>query len=142
MGANTQIYKFVIIFSAFILLGLPSAGCPAEVALSWTQPGDYRVAGYKIYYGQSGTNFKASPELIIDTPDQTSRIVSGLEDGETYNFAATSFDLHGNESAFSQTVTHCVKCQNSAERSANDSHANEGNGGGSGGGGCFIRTLR
>ncbi|MFW6100309.1 MAG: fibronectin type III domain-containing protein [Bacteroidota bacterium] len=97
------------IIVVFILLGLYSNSYAADATLSWEKPEDSRITGYNIYYGTSGTDFKANPAQKVDSADQTSCIVSDLEEGMTYDFAATSFDAYGNESDFSETVTHTVE---------------------------------
>src|SRR6056297_190404 len=87
---------------------LSSAALAADVTLSWTQPDDTRVAGYNIYYGESGTDFQSGPDQSIEPATQTSCSISGLKEGKTYNFAATSVDGNGNESDFSETIAYEV----------------------------------
>ncbi|MBS3759382.1 MAG: fibronectin type III domain-containing protein [Desulfobacterales bacterium] len=78
----------------------------SDVTLSWTKPDDSRVTGYNIYYGESGTDFKTTSDVTINSADTTSCTISGLEEGKIYDFAATSFDADGNESDFSETLTY------------------------------------
>ncbi|MFO7838428.1 MAG: MopE-related protein, partial [Desulfosalsimonadaceae bacterium] len=98
----------VILCLLFFLFSLPSAVSAAELTLSWNQPDDSRVTGYKIYYGESGTDFQSKPDQTINSAEQTSCIISGLVEGQTYAFAATSIDDEGNESGFSKIITHSV----------------------------------
>jgi len=101
----------LILCSLFLLFLLPATAFTAEVTLSWQRPDDSRVTGYKIYYGPSGTNFKSRADHSIDSARQTSCPISGLEEGVTYNFAATSRDADGNESDFSETIQYRVEPQ-------------------------------
>ena len=76
------------------------------VTLTWEKPDDSRVTGYKVYYGISGTDFKSIPAQAITSANQTSCLISDLEEGQTYDFTATSFDLDGNESDFFETINY------------------------------------
>ncbi|MFP4257224.1 MAG: DNRLRE domain-containing protein, partial [Desulfobacterales bacterium] len=80
-----------------------------DATLSWDKPDDSRVTGYNIYYGTSGSDFKSDPSITVDSADETSCLVEDLEEGISYDFAATSFDADGNESDFSETITHTVE---------------------------------
>jgi hypothetical protein len=80
----------------------------ADITLSWDKPNDSRVIGYKIYCGISGTNFKSTPVQTINSVNQTSCLISNLEEGRMYDFAATSFDSDNNESAFSETINYLI----------------------------------
>ena len=92
----------------FWLYFLSSAVQAADVTLTWTKPNDDRVVGYHIYSGISGTDFTSTPVQTINSADQTSCLILNLEEGQTYNFTATSFDLKGNESDFSETISYAV----------------------------------
>ena len=81
----------------------------AQVTLAWDKPNDDRVVGYHIYSGKNGTNFKSTPNTIINSPDTTTCIIANLEAGFEYSFAATSFDANGNESTFTPTVNYLIK---------------------------------
>lgn len=85
-----------------ILLLLLMAAPAWGVTLSWDAPDDPRVVGYNVYYGELGSDFKASPE--IEVGEETQVLIPDLVDGQTYEFAATSRDADGNESAFSDTL--------------------------------------
>ena len=95
------------IFS-FLVVFLASAAQAADVTLTWNKPNDDRVVGYHIYSGVSGTDFTSTPVQTINSADQTSCLILNLEEGQTYNIAATSFDLNGDESDFSETISYAV----------------------------------
>ena len=87
----------------------------ADVTLSWDKPDDSRVIGYKIYCGISGTNFKSTPVQTISSVNQTSCLIPNLEEGQMYDFAATSFDSDNNESAFSETINYSIAALSDAD---------------------------
>ncbi|MBC2717812.1 MAG: DNRLRE domain-containing protein [Desulfobacteraceae bacterium] len=95
------------ILSFIVLLFIPAVHA-AEVTLSWAKPDDSRVIGYNIYCGISGTDFTSTPVQTINSADQTNCLISNLVDGQAYDFTATSLDLDGNESNFSETINHLV----------------------------------
>ena len=66
------------------------------------------VAGYNLYCGKTGTEFKLTPYETIYSADTTSYTFTDLENGFEYSFAATSFDTEGTESDFSETITYFV----------------------------------
>jgi len=110
MSILNKVYKnlLIILFSLFLSCFLSAAVYSAEVTLSWAKPADSRVAGYNVYCTISGTNFTPTPEHQINSADQTSCLISDLIPGETYYFAASSFDSNGNESQLSDTSTYTV----------------------------------
>jgi len=121
---NRQIRKptslILSICSFFLLFLLSATANSADVTLSWSRPGDSRVTGYKIYYGPTGTNFKSRADQTIEPASQTSCTISGLEEGQTYDFAATSFDANNNESDFSETIQYRVPSQQDPDDIDND----------------------
>ena len=103
----------------FCLFFIPAAALSAEVTLNWTKPNDSRVTGYHIYYGVTGSNFKSGIDQSVYSSDTTRATISGLVEGQTYDFAATSFDAYGNESDFSETISYTVGASN-RDSSSND----------------------
>jgi hypothetical protein len=76
----------------------------ATVTLLWDPSPDTNVANYNIYYGGASGNYTNE----ISFGDVTSAVVSGLSDGATYFFAATSVDSSGDESDFSNEIFYSV----------------------------------
>jgi len=75
-----------------------------SVTLSWNPSIATNVAGYKIYYGtttQSLTN-----KMVVG--NVTNASISGLVDGRTYYFAATTYDGAGDESTLSSQASYVV----------------------------------
>ena len=92
----------------YLLLFTGSGFC-AKVKLAWDQPTDIsNIVGYNIYTSPSGASFPDEPIAIIEDPNQTSCSISGLIEGRTYGFVATSFDAQGNESSFSNKVYYTI----------------------------------
>lgn len=71
-----------------------------NVAISWNPSGDATVAGYKIYYGGASSNYTS----VVDAGNATNLTLSGLADGSTNYFSATTYDASADESPFSDEV--------------------------------------
>jgi hypothetical protein len=80
--------------------------CPAlassSVPLAWDPSADPTVVGYKIYYGTASQNYTSS----IDVGNVTNATVALSADGTTYYFAATTYDVSGQESEFSNEANY------------------------------------
>ena len=84
-----------------------------SVTLSWTPPLENTdgtaltdLAGYNIYWGPSPGNYPNS--VKIDNGTVSTYIVDNLAPG-TYEFVATSFNVAGTESSFSNSATRVVQ---------------------------------
>ena len=80
-----------------------------STTLSWTAPTQNEdgsvlmdLAGYKIYWGTTPGQYTHS--VKIENPGMSSYVVENLTPG-TYEFAATSFNMAGVESAYSNPAT-------------------------------------
>jgi hypothetical protein len=75
-----------------------------SVSLGWEMSPDLNAAGYNVYYGTASrdytntTNAGNVPVVTID----------GLVPGTTYYFTATTYDVQGQESAFSNEAIYTV----------------------------------
>ena len=105
---NKNNLSIILTIFSFLVVFLASAAQAADVTLTWNKPNDDRVVGYHIYSGVSGTDFTSTPVQTINSADQTSCLILNLEEGQTYNIAATSFDLNSDESDFSETISYAV----------------------------------
>ncbi len=115
----------LFIMLLFILSMLVPVAHAGEVTVAWDQNPEPEVAGYKIYYGSRSGSYTAS----VIAGNITSTVISGLEAGVTYYFAAVAYDSSGNESSFSNEIAYTVP-----------ETATAGSSSGSGGG-CFIATA-
>ena len=102
-----------LIFSIFLLLATTAATHAADSIFSWTANAE-TVSGYKIHYGTSSRSYN----FEVDVPQPAAvngRIiatVSGLQDGQTYYFAATAYVVTADsiikESEYSNEVVYTV----------------------------------
>jgi hypothetical protein len=103
-----RIILLVCLSTLTIFFFLSSVSFAASVTLAWDRSNDEAVKGYHVYYGLSGTDYKASPGITINSADETQCEIDDLEPGEVYVFAATSHDGNGFESDFSQEIYYTV----------------------------------
>ena len=75
-----------------------------SVVLAWNPSTDTNVVSYRIYYGTVSHAY-VSQVTVGNTNTAT---ISGLADGTTYYFAATSIDSTGDESPFSNEAVYTV----------------------------------
>jgi hypothetical protein len=123
---------FILVLSGlltllFVILSLlvPAAHA-GDVTVAWDPNPEPEVAGYKIYFGTTPGSYTVS----MNAGNITSMVISGLEAGVTYYFAAVAYDSSGNESGFSNEISYVVPTGASAGTSSSGS-----------GSGCFIATA-
>ena len=157
-------FKKLSFFTLFFISLIASPASAEDVILTWDRPDDVRVTGYEIYYGPAeNDDFKSSPKEIIRGPEQTTCDIMGLMPGETYAFAAKSFDDFRNKSEFSEVIFYAVPHEqnnnqddnsdgdnNNSDQGDNTDDSkkdddgqsnNSANNAGGGGGGCFIHLT-
>jgi VCBS repeat-containing protein len=86
------------------------------VTLAWNPNTEPDLKGYKIYYGMASGDY----DVTVDVGKWTSCTIDGLEEGETYYFAATAYDSQDRESDFSEEVPYTIPSDNNPPV-ANDS---------------------
>ncbi len=90
-------------FSFAIAIFFLNTDCfSAQIKVAWSPNIEKDVAGYKIYYGNSSRNYHKS----IDVGSRTSYTISDLIEGTTYFIGITAYDFNGNESAYSNEISH------------------------------------
>lgn len=82
----------------------PALAATTSVTLVWNPLADPSVAGYNIYYG--GSSHLYTNELTVGRA--TNVTISGLIEGTTYHFAATTYSALGMESPFSSELVYLV----------------------------------
>jgi len=82
----------------------PDIGHAADVTVGWDKCLESNIAGYKIHYGTSSGNY----EFSVDVGNYTSCTISGLSEGQTYYFAANSYNTDKIESVLSTELIHTV----------------------------------
>ncbi len=75
-----------------------------SISLEWSPSPSTDVSGYRIYYGTTNAIITNS----LDAGPEFSTMISGLQEGQTYFFFATAYDLEGNESIPSDPVWYTV----------------------------------
>jgi hypothetical protein len=79
-----------------------AAADAAQVELAW-EPPPGSVTGYKVHYGGSSKNY----DHRVDVGNSTGCTISGLQEGETYYFAATAYNAV-DESNFSEELVYTI----------------------------------
>ena len=72
-----------------------SAKGDQNVTLAWNPSKNSTVAGYFLYYGPAAGAYTNR----INTGNNTTASVSGLQEGQTYHFTVTAYNSAGTESA-------------------------------------------
>jgi hypothetical protein len=90
----------VFIAVALILFASVQTTCAAQVTLSWDANSEPDLAGYRVHYGTASRTYGNT----LDVGMKTNFAVTGLQEGVTYYFAATAYDIYGNSSDYSQEV--------------------------------------
>jgi hypothetical protein len=80
---------------------IASVQATGNVTLAWNRCTNAIVAGYNVYYGGASGAYTNE----ISAGNTTNATVSGLVEGTTYYFAATSYASSGMESPFSSEVS-------------------------------------
>ena len=75
-----------------------------SVTLAWTPSTDPNIAGCNLYYGVASRTYTN----MVNPGNVTSVTISGLVEGTTYFFAATSYNTLGIESDWSTEVSYTV----------------------------------
>lgn len=92
------IFATFYFYSPLMVCSVPAA----NVTLEWDANSEPDIAGYKVYYGLKSRNYMT----IIDIGNFTTCVVSDLDSGQTYFFAATAYNTDGYESDYSNEVSY------------------------------------
>ena len=92
----------------------PAPAATSSTTLSWSAPAARSdgsplalsaIGGYRIYYGASAGNY--TNQLDVSDPSATSFTVNNMPVG-TYYFVMTTYDINGQESAYSPESSRVV----------------------------------
>jgi hypothetical protein len=86
----------------------PVTGHASDVTLAWDANTEPDIAGYRIHYGLGSRNY----DQVLDVGNNTTCVVTGLDQGQTYYFAATAVNTEGMESDFSNEVSTTLSISN------------------------------
>jgi hypothetical protein len=95
---------FVICTLIFLLLSLAGQVRAEQVSLAWDANTEPDLGGYKLYYGTASQAYSQ----VIDVGKGTQVTVSNLNQGVTYFFAVTAYNLQGAESDYSNEIHQSV----------------------------------
>jgi chitodextrinase len=90
----------------FTLSPLARAG---QAVLNWDPNAEEDLAGYKVYYGTSSSNYINVENVgLTGTPSAPEHTMNNLFEGNTYYFAVSAYDTSGNESVYSNEVSKTI----------------------------------
>ncbi|GAU08921.1 fibronectin type III domain-containing protein [Desulfoplanes formicivorans] len=92
----------ICFLAVFVVHAMPARA--TAVTISWNANSDKNLNGYRVHYGTKSRDY----QYIEDVGNITRYVTDDLQEGETYFFAATAYDLYGNESDYSQEVSYTV----------------------------------
>lgn len=101
---NRPFARNFFLWAALGLLGCGTAFADQSVTLTWSPSPDTNAVGYKIYYGGVSLNYTNS----LAVGNTASATISGLSEGATYYFAATTISASGAESAYSNEAIYSI----------------------------------
>jgi hypothetical protein len=76
----------------------------ASVTLAWDPNSESNVSGYKVHYGLNSQTYP----VVVHSGNVTSQVINGLQEGVTYYFAVTAYNMAGVESDFSGEIAYAV----------------------------------
>ena len=109
---NTKIC--LVFWAALWAMTLSTPIEAADFLFSWTTSTDESAAAYRVYQRSGDSPYEMIDEMQVedlDNPTHPSYWVVGLDDGNTYWFAATSISASGTESDFSNQTCITVNGQ-------------------------------
>jgi hypothetical protein len=146
-----------IILAGIMLFSFtPGLEC-RDVKVAWDANTEADLAGYKLYYGLSSSNYNAT----VDLGNRTDYSLTGLDDSKSYYMAMTAYNSSRTESDYSNEIV-APAVASSTPTTNNSSGTSSGTSGSStpdptpvsspqssetptsesgGGGGCFIATA-
>jgi len=92
----------ILLFSILLLAASLAHG--SVVRVGWIENSESDLAGYKVYYGTTSGSYVQPYGQGLDVGPANSVEIS-LDDGTTYYFAITAYDLSNNESSYSSEVS-------------------------------------
>jgi len=97
---KTSNFKILCFFLLPLIFSTTSHATDS-VKITWEANGDPLIAGYKIY---EGTKSRSYTRVATVGRTATSTTFTGLTTGDTYYFAATTYDKAGDQSAYSDEI--------------------------------------
>jgi len=105
IGCRTKLSVLnVIVSSAMMLFFQLPVHADGSVRLAWNPAISTNIVGYRIYYGTVSRSYTN----VVAIGNNTNVTISGLVQGRTYYFAATTVDTAGHQSGFSNEASNTV----------------------------------
>ena len=101
--SRSLVFDLFLCSALMLFVQLP-ADASQSVTLTWNPSIATNVSGYKIYTGTASHNYSATNTTGL----ATNATISGLVEGQTYYFAASTYDSAGNQSTNSGEVSYVV----------------------------------
>jgi hypothetical protein len=76
----------------------------ASVTLAWDPSVESGVSGYKVHYGLNSRTYP----FVVDTGHATTQTIDNLQEGVSYYFSVTAYNVAGRESDFSGEISYTV----------------------------------
>jgi hypothetical protein len=95
--------RMCFLFVLFALLAAAKSNA-SNLVLNWTASASSSVVGYDVYYGTTSGIYLYK----INVGNTTGITISNLAPGVTYYLVATAYDVHGNQSFFSNQISYAV----------------------------------
>ncbi|RPH86396.1 MAG: hypothetical protein EHM75_08025 [Desulfobacteraceae bacterium] len=95
---------FLIGVFFFLFLSLVGQARAEQVSLAWDANTEPDLGGYRLYYGTASQAYSQ----VIDVGNTTQVTVSNLNQGVTYFFVVTAYNLQGAESDYSNEIQNTV----------------------------------
>lgn len=97
-----------------LCLTITPVAVASNVTFAWDPISDPQVAGYKVVYGFSSRNYQYN----VDAGNSTSLVISGLQSGTTYYFAAVVYSTDGQQSDYSDEIIYTPATASDSQQSA------------------------
>ena len=104
VGKQTRYRVFGLVLLALVFMQFPALATTTSVTLAWNPSTDSTIAGYNIYYGGASHTYTNK----ISVGKATSVTISGLVQGTTYYFAATTYAASGTNSPLSSEASYLI----------------------------------
>jgi hypothetical protein len=89
--------------ASFLFLILAVHAEAASVRLAWDPSPGSEVMGYKVHYGTEPGKYTQT--IRVEGRLAVKAVIDNLEEGKTYFFAVSSYDVKGRESPYSSEIT-------------------------------------
>lgn len=103
-----------IIILIILLVTVSAYALPVNITFMWDKNTEPDLAGYNLYQSSQSGDYSSDPSAVIigDANQYTYQVE--MESGIALYWVLTAFDTSGNESGYSNEVTHTIYIDNNA----------------------------